>query len=444
MKKKTRIIFLFIALAFFLVLITGFVHAGGATGSWEEEEPKEKALEITYPQIPGVSTPKTVSSGLPEYIDYIFRFAVVIIGIIVLGVLIYNGFQYLTSAGNSEKLSDAKKGITSALLGAVILFSTYLIFNTINPQLTILELPDPDLIEPVVKPGIYLCNYNVPDINVVINEYISGDENTKINAVKELIYIMKNDKGFCFRVNFSGNLESFAFSQIKYKHTAFAIPRKEYVYDPVAKETKTEWRYDYGIIFHERDNWKSKCLLISPYDKINTDLELNFAAAGLITARSVTIFEKPTIKPAPEFVEVGLYECMAYNDPTYCPPDKKGSPDKSFYKTTSYIAGWSGKGVEKNNGYYGLGKLYENARSISIYPEGSCFAILFSEENFKGSICEIISKNDNNLLNQDIGRCDSKYGKCRWWVFKETVEGELKYCQPCLKSMIVVKGNVIY
>lgn len=426
---------LFIALFFFLVLISGYVQAA------------ERALEITYPQIPGDFTPKTVSSGLPEYVDYIFRFAVAIIGIIVLGVLIYNGFQYLTSVGKPEKLSDARQGIISALLGAVILFSAVLIFNTINPQLTILELSAPGLIDPVIKPGIYLCDYDAGDINSVIDEYMFGDKDTKIEAAKKLkkaIIKEENKKGTCIEIDSSSQkLKNFVFKPSE--HTAFVIPRKENVYIPAtetdAAKTDIEWIYDYGIVLHEKDNFRGRCKLAGLYDQ---KMAPHPNLVGFDSVRSVTFFQKPEIEPISDNLGVILYQCLNYNDATFCPSGLTGTLNSGSFPTSP-----PGNDLtlvtEKK-----LGKLTApikvaptwGTRSIKIDPVGSYFAVLFSEDKFTGDICEVISRDDNNLLDRDIGRCG--FG-CNWATDLLTgTKGQLKYCNPCLKSMYVIKGQVIY
>ena len=115
-----KIIFLLII---FILLAIPISHAFAQEG---EGQP----LEIKYPSIPGEGTPPTVvSQGLPGYVNYIYYFFFAIIGIIILGALIYSGVLYLLSVGNPEKLISAKKGITSAFLGAIILFSSYFIFS---------------------------------------------------------------------------------------------------------------------------------------------------------------------------------------------------------------------------------------------------------------------------------------------------------------------------
>ncbi len=93
-----------------------------------------RELEV---QIPGLKT--TTLPALPDYIKAIFEFSLMAVGIICFGALIYGGLRWLTSAGNPAALSDAKDQIFSALIGLIILFSAYLIFRTINPELVILN-----------------------------------------------------------------------------------------------------------------------------------------------------------------------------------------------------------------------------------------------------------------------------------------------------------------
>jgi hypothetical protein len=93
-----------------------------------------RKLEV---QIPGLTT--TTLPALPDYIKAIYEFSLMAVGIICLGALIYGGFRYLTSVGSPTAISDAKDQIFSALLGLIILFSAWLILNTINPELVILN-----------------------------------------------------------------------------------------------------------------------------------------------------------------------------------------------------------------------------------------------------------------------------------------------------------------
>jgi len=76
-----------------------------------------------------------------QIIQNIYTYIISISGIIGLVALTWGGVLYLTSAGKPEKLDQAKKQIFSALLGIIILLSSYIILKTINPELVELQLP---------------------------------------------------------------------------------------------------------------------------------------------------------------------------------------------------------------------------------------------------------------------------------------------------------------
>jgi hypothetical protein len=96
------------------------------------------ALEIGYPTMGGQQLGK--QSTFPDYVKYIFNFAIAISGVIAFVVLIFNGFKYLTSAGETGAMNDAKNKITGAFIGIIMLLGSYLLLTTINPGLAILSL----------------------------------------------------------------------------------------------------------------------------------------------------------------------------------------------------------------------------------------------------------------------------------------------------------------
>jgi len=126
--RKVKLLILFLLL--FLFLGASFVYA-------------QKPLEITYPQIPGATTPTTTKTALPDYIRYVFQFSLFLGALIALGSFIYGGVRYLTSAGSPSVQKDAKSQISAGILGLIILISAYLILNTINPQLVAWEVSLP-------------------------------------------------------------------------------------------------------------------------------------------------------------------------------------------------------------------------------------------------------------------------------------------------------------
>jgi hypothetical protein len=69
--------------------------------------------------------------GIKELVDprvtlmLIIRFALQILGLIVFCLIIYAGFVWLTSGGNSEKVATAQKIIRNSVIGLAIILSAY-------------------------------------------------------------------------------------------------------------------------------------------------------------------------------------------------------------------------------------------------------------------------------------------------------------------------------
>ena len=138
-------IFLFLLIVFFLSASFLFIFA-------------QRELEVQYPTVPGTVTPTTVEgTQLPDYVKYIFNFAIIIAGVVAFGVIVWGGVRWLTSAGDPAKLKDAKEQVFAAFLGLIILFSSYLILTTINPQLVIFEVEELEEATAPSTPGVWLC-----------------------------------------------------------------------------------------------------------------------------------------------------------------------------------------------------------------------------------------------------------------------------------------------
>jgi hypothetical protein len=52
-----------------------------------------------------------------------------IVGSLTLLMFVYGGFMFLISAGSSDKVSSAKKIITAAVIGLIIVFASYVIIH---------------------------------------------------------------------------------------------------------------------------------------------------------------------------------------------------------------------------------------------------------------------------------------------------------------------------
>ncbi len=108
-----------------ILIIATFVFLGGFGTDCLAAD--YKLLEV----IPGIDKSPT----FPEYVTGIYKFAIVIVAIAALLMLSIGGFAYMASAGNQAQAGTAKKIITDALLGLVVVFLSWLVLYTINPDL---------------------------------------------------------------------------------------------------------------------------------------------------------------------------------------------------------------------------------------------------------------------------------------------------------------------
>ncbi len=129
MKRKKKLITyllsaIFVALLVFLPFIPNIVNA--------------QSLQVSWPDSP-LGTSLTYDSQLHEFIAYLYEWGIGLGGLAVFAMLLVASFQYMTSSGDPAKMKGAMKRITSAVLGLAFLLSSWLILNTINPQLTTLR-----------------------------------------------------------------------------------------------------------------------------------------------------------------------------------------------------------------------------------------------------------------------------------------------------------------
>ncbi|MFA4831360.1 MAG: pilin, partial [Patescibacteria group bacterium] len=85
--------------------------------------------------------------NIAEFIRYIYKYSMIAGITISILMIIVAGLQYVTSAGEQTKITSAKKRISGAIMGLVLLATSYTILNTINPALVNLRLPQVWLIK---------------------------------------------------------------------------------------------------------------------------------------------------------------------------------------------------------------------------------------------------------------------------------------------------------
>jgi len=79
---------------------------------------------------------------LGQYIKAWYGFLLGTIGIMATVMIMWGGFKYLISRGDSGSITQAKSVIISAISGVVIAFGTYTLLSLVNPQLMTINMPN--------------------------------------------------------------------------------------------------------------------------------------------------------------------------------------------------------------------------------------------------------------------------------------------------------------
>ena len=98
----------------------------------------EWKMETSWPTSPTgaeLSSQATIS----ELINYFYEWAVILGVILVFGMLIYASFRYIISAGDATKINAAKDKLSSAFLGLILLFGSWILMSVLNPELTLIS-----------------------------------------------------------------------------------------------------------------------------------------------------------------------------------------------------------------------------------------------------------------------------------------------------------------
>lgn len=89
-------------------------------------------------QIPG--NPARQPIQFVAYINSIYKFVSLIIGVLGAVMFIIGGFQYLLSAGNTSAAGEAKNTMFAALAGIIIVLTAFFLLKIINKELVDLQV----------------------------------------------------------------------------------------------------------------------------------------------------------------------------------------------------------------------------------------------------------------------------------------------------------------
>ncbi len=135
------------------------------------------ALEVDFPAFGGIEP--TDSFGPAQWISYIFQFSLAAVGLALIYSFSRAGLEWMFSDSITNK-KDAIDRIKNAVLGFVLLLGSYIVLNTINPNLTDIKNPTVEgIIETVGNPNgsgaVGECNSYL-ECDVVNGEYCVDKE----------------------------------------------------------------------------------------------------------------------------------------------------------------------------------------------------------------------------------------------------------------------------
>ncbi len=160
-------------------------------------------LTVIESQIP--SPPGPTAQAIPpatsfeSLISSVFNYAIWLVGIAVFIMILWAGFLWLTSAASPGNIATAKKMISNAILGAILLISAYAILYTINPELVggNLNLEGIEAPAPLPQP---------PPGGTTVNPYTGCGTNQQ--AAQDLLRLLGSG-GFSASASCGGNNHAF-------------------------------------------------------------------------------------------------------------------------------------------------------------------------------------------------------------------------------------------
>lgn len=102
----------------------------------------KRQLELTYPEILGVKFPTTtVEVGIEKYLSWIIAFLFQVAALILFGIFVYGSIKFLIAGENLLAIEEAKRKISSAFVGVLILLSLSIVIHTLKPEWVGLKIP---------------------------------------------------------------------------------------------------------------------------------------------------------------------------------------------------------------------------------------------------------------------------------------------------------------
>jgi len=110
-------------------------------------------------------------TDIAAYIALIYKYTVGAAAVLAVVMILWGGIVYLTAGGLPDKINQAKEYISNALIGLVLLYTSYLLLQTLNPDLVKLRMPRVYMLRPLTLGAIF-CEDMAPE--EALGEYSGG------------------------------------------------------------------------------------------------------------------------------------------------------------------------------------------------------------------------------------------------------------------------------
>lgn len=121
----------------------------------------QKSIPIQV-KLPGLEGQEVKDIG--QYITIMYVWAVRVAAVAAVVVIMVGGIMWLTSGG-ADRLSKAKELIGNAIIGLLLAVGSYVVLNTINPDLVRLQLPRTRMVRAIAA-GSLFCSGVPADVEI--------------------------------------------------------------------------------------------------------------------------------------------------------------------------------------------------------------------------------------------------------------------------------------
>jgi len=80
---------------------------------------------------------------IPIVIKNVINWALIFAGVVALALVIYAGFKFVTSKGDPQGVDEAKKVLTYAIIGLLIVFFSFAILNFLAAVTGVSQISNP-------------------------------------------------------------------------------------------------------------------------------------------------------------------------------------------------------------------------------------------------------------------------------------------------------------